>query len=81
MNRNIIGPKGPRGPPGVVDDRLYVKKEEYDKLKDKVTELERMVEALWDAPGMPGAKRKMEEWDKRATITSVTWTRGQELYP
>ena len=46
MDANIIGPRGPRGPPGVVDDRLYVKKKEYDKLKDKVKELERMVEAL-----------------------------------
>ena len=46
-----------------VDDKLYVKKEEYDKLKNRVKELEIMVEALWDAPGMPGAKQKMQEWN------------------
>ena len=47
----------------VVDDKLYVKKEEYDKLKNRVKELEIMVEALWDAPGMPGAMQKMQEWN------------------
>ena len=46
-----------------VDDKLYVKKEEYDKLKNRVKELEIMVEALWDAPGMPGAMQKMQEWN------------------
>jgi hypothetical protein len=63
MERGPIGRRGVMGPPGVVNDRLYVKKEEFDKLKDRVTELEKMVEALWDAPGMPGAKQKMTEWD------------------
>ena len=47
----------------VVDDKLYVKKEEYEKLKNRVKELEIMVEALWDAPGMPGAMQKMQEWN------------------
>ena len=67
MDRIVQGPRGPRGiegPRGVVDDNLFVKKEEYEKLKDRVTELERMVEALWDAPGMPGAKQKMQEWNE-----------------
>ena len=64
MEGIIRGPRGKTGKPGVVDDRLYVKKEEYENLKDRVKELEKIVEALWDAPGMPGAKQKMQEWNE-----------------
>lgn len=41
---------------------LQLLQEEVKQLRDSVKKLTEMVEAMWDAPGMPGANAIIEQW-------------------
>lgn len=48
---------------------LQLLQEEVKQLRDSVKKLTEMVEAMWDAPGMPGANAIMEECQKEGLDT------------
>ncbi len=45
------------------DGGMAKQRERCTQLEERCTKLEQMVLAMWDAPGMPGAKAVLEEFE------------------
>ena len=65
-NYAYTGPRGRDGRDG--KDGEGISKEKYQKLKKRLKMLEQKVEAMWDAPGMPGANAIVDEFDELYNI-------------
>ncbi len=68
-NQGMMGPRGTRcmmGPKGMDgrDGKDGISKEKYQRLKKRLKMLEQKVEAMWDAPGMPGSNAILDELDE-----------------
>ena len=50
---------------------LPVTKEKYKKLKQKLKALQSKIDAMWDAPGMPGANEIKEEFFKESASNEL----------